>query len=110
MDQVKAILSPAYAFVHGAFADVKSQVVALVIALLAALVMKGWGRIWAMTLACVVVQLLIVMFLPVIQGGRFVIPDFLTAAFWAHALGLYVGFLLVLAFFYFLKRNVLKLT
>ena len=110
MDQVIALVSPAYTFVHAAFADVKSQVSAVIIALLAALLMKAWGRIWAMTLAAVVVQILVRIFLPVLQGGKFVIPDFLTMAFWANALALYIGLFLVIAFFFFIKRNILKLS
>jgi len=109
MDSVMAFVQPAYEFVHAGFSDVRSQVAALIIAAVAAFVMSSWGRLWATALAAVVVHILVGMLLPVLQGGAFTIPDFIALAFWANALALYVGYVLVIAFFFFLKHNVFRM-
>ena len=109
MDSVMAFVQPAYEFVHAGFSDVRTQVAALIIAAVAAFIMNAWGRLWSMALAAVVVHLLVEMILPVLQGGRFMIPDFIALGFWANALALYVGYVLVIAFFFFLKHNVFRM-
>ncbi len=112
MDSVMAFVQPAYEFVHAGFSDVKSQVIAIVIAIVAAVLMKGWGRIWGAALVAVVAHLIIQALLPLVASSAFrlqdLVPDFVSLGFWANALALYVGYLLVIAFFFFLKHHVFR--
>ena len=83
---------------------------ALVIALLAAILMTGWGRLLFMALGATVVHILIRAVMPMAQGGAFTMPD-------AHGRRLlerarsapYVGYLILIAMFFFLKHNVFKM-
>lgn len=113
MDSVMAFVQPAYEFVHAGFSDVKSQITALIIALVAAFVMKNWGRLWLTAVAAVVVHILVGILLPLVTGTGFrvqdLVPDFISVTFWANAFALWVGYVLVIAFFFFLKHNVFRM-
>jgi len=109
MDSIMALLHRAYDFVHAGFADVKSQVMALVIALLAAILMSSWGRWLFVTLGAAVVHVVIGAVMPLAQGGKFAMPDVMAGTFWSMFLGLYVGYLILIAIFFFLKHNVFKM-
>ena len=108
MDSIMAFVRPAYNFVHEGFADVKSQVMGLVIALLAAILMTAWGRLLFVALGATVVHILIQAVLPMASGGGFTMPDIMAGAFWGQTLGTYVGYLILIAVFFFLKHNVFK--
>lgn len=108
MDSIMAFLRPAYEFVHAGFADVKSQVMALVIALLAAVLMTKWGRLIFVAIGAAFVHVAIKTFMPLAQGGAPVMPDVLLPAFWSGFGGLAVGYLILIAIFFFLKHNVFK--
>lgn len=114
MDSVMAFVTPAYNFVHAGFSDVKSQVAAVLIAIVAAILMKSWGRIWGAAIGAVVVHyILLVVLLPLLSGGSFrlqdLVPDFLSLQFLASLAALFVGYVLVIAFFFFLKHNVFRM-
>ncbi len=109
MDSIMAFLRSAYEFVHAGFADVKSQVMALVIALLAAILMTSWGRLIFVAIGAAVVHVLIQAVLPLAQGGKLTIPDIMAMPFWSMFGSLAVGYLILIAIFFFLKHNVFKM-
>lgn len=109
MESIMAFVRPAYNFVHEGFADVKSQVMALVIALLAAILMTAWGRLLFVALGATVVHILINAVMPMAQGGAFTMPDVMAGTFWSATLGTYVGYLILIAIFFFLKHNVFRM-
>jgi hypothetical protein len=109
MESIMAFVRPAYEFVHAGFADVKSQVMALVIALLAAILMTKWGRLLFVALGAAVIHTVIGAVLPMAQGGALAVPDVMAGSFWGMFLGLYVGYLILIAIFFFLKHNVFRM-
>lgn len=83
--------------------DGVNQVVGLVIAALAALMMTSWRGLWATALGAVVVHILIGMVKPMLDGGSLLLPDILTAGFWIAGFALFLGYAIVIAIFYFIK-------
>lgn len=108
MDSIMGFLRSAYEFVHAGFADVKSQVMALVIALLAAVLMTAWGRVIFVAIGAAVVHVLVQAVMPLAQGGKLTIPDIMAMPFWSSFGGLAVGYLILISIFFFLKHNVFK--
>lgn len=109
MDSIMGFLTSAYEFVHAGFSDVKSQVMALVIALLAAILMTSWGRLIFTAIGAAIVHVLIGAVLPMAQGGALAFPDIMGLPFWKGFAGLSVGYLIIIGVFFFLKHNVFKM-
>jgi hypothetical protein len=109
MSNMQPYMNQAYDFIHGGFATVNAQVGLLIIALLAAVMMKEWKQLWTMSLGAVIIQIIALAFMPLLTHGKFALPDFLTLSFWAGALALYIGFVIVITAFFFLKKNVFKM-
>ncbi|MBS0297517.1 MAG: hypothetical protein JSR45_14510 [Proteobacteria bacterium] len=105
MDAAKPVLD----FIHHGFNDVRTSVVAIIIALIAVLMMKTWGRLIFMAIGAVIVHLAIIALLPLVQGGKFVFPDVMSQAFWMQAISLLVGYAILIVVFFFLKKNVFKM-
>jgi hypothetical protein len=60
-------------------------VVGLIIALIAALVMPAWRSLWGTALGAVIVDRLVVMLRPALDGGQIALPDIMTMSFWMTA-------------------------
>jgi hypothetical protein len=112
MDQVSYYLHEFLRFFVGGmregFADV-NVALGILIALVAAYMLPSWRRLWAVALGATVVHLLAEVLIPVLANqSRFALPHNMTElSYWRTALALYLGYLLVIAVFFFLKRNVL---
>jgi hypothetical protein len=83
--------------------DGVNQVVGLVIAAIAALVMTHWRGLWATALGAALVHILIGMLKPMLDGGSLVLPDILSAGFWIAGFALFLGYAIVIAIFFFIK-------
>ena len=83
--------------------DGVNQVVGLVIAAIAALVMTSWRGLWATALGATLVHILIGVLKPMLDGGSMVLPDILTGGFWIAGLALFLGYAIVIAIFFFIK-------
>lgn len=95
-------------YLREGFHDVNA-IQGLIIALLAAFFMSHWGRIWFIALGATVVHIVADMMLPVIVNrAEFMLPPLVEAAFWNKFAALYLGYLVAIAFFFFIKKNVLK--
>lgn len=81
----------------------------LIIALVAAYMMPAWKRIWATALGATIIHLLAEVMIPVLANQtRFALPsNLLEWSYWRTAIALYLGYLVVIAVFFFVKRNVL---
>jgi hypothetical protein len=101
-------MGQAYDFIHGGFATVNAQVGLLIIALIAAFLMKEWKQLWTMALMAVIVQIVAMTVMPLFSHGKFALPDFITIGFWASFAALYIGFVIVIAAFFFVKKRVVK--
>jgi ABC-type glycerol-3-phosphate transport system permease component len=81
----------------------------LIIALLAAYMMRAWDRLLYVALGATIANLIADVLLPVIVNNTpFQLPDMVDKPYWRHAAALYVGYLVVVAVFFFLKKNVLR--
>jgi uncharacterized protein YacL len=90
------------------FANVNGAL-GIIIALVAAYMLASWKRIWAMALGATIVHLIAEIMIPVLANrAQFALPpDLLHLSYWKTAVALYLGYLIVIAVFFFIKRNVL---
>ena len=102
MDMVIAFFQQLWELAQAGFSGV-NQVLGLLIALVAALVMVGWRDLWRTALGAAVVQVIIAAILPMPDGGQLAIPNVLTMTFWMTLLALFLGFAIVIALFFFVK-------
>jgi hypothetical protein len=81
----------------------------IIIALVAAYMLHSWKRLWALALGATVVHLVAEVMIPVLANqARFALPaDLLHKQYWMTAIALYLGYFLVIAVFFFLKKTVL---
>jgi hypothetical protein len=81
----------------------------LIVALVGAYTLNSWKRLWAVALAATLVHLVAEVMIPVLANQtRFALPsDLLSMTYWRTALALYLGYLLVIALFFVVKKNVL---
>lgn len=81
----------------------------LIIALVAAYMLPAWKRIWAIALGATLAHLVAEVVIPVLDNrNRFELPpDMLYWPYWRSAIALYLGYLLVIAIFFYVKKNLL---
>ena len=101
-DSIGAFLTGVFGLAQGGF-DGVNQVMGLLIAIIAALLMPVWSRLWASALGAALVHVAIGVIRPVLDGGSFVLPDLLTLGFWMGVLALFLGYAIVIAVFFFIK-------
>jgi hypothetical protein len=81
----------------------------LVIALVAALLVPAWHRLWAVALGATVVNLVVDTLIPVVANHQsFRLPPLMEVSYWRFALVLFVGYLVVIGVFFFIKRLFLR--
>jgi hypothetical protein len=105
---LQAYLLDAYNFVHTSFASVNSQVALLLVALIAALLMKSWKQLWAMAFIALVLDILVLVFMPLLTHGQFHLPDILALPTLIGFLELYIGLVIVIAIFFLVKSMFVK--
>jgi hypothetical protein len=105
IDSIGAFLSALFGLAQGGF-DGVNQVTGLLIAVIAALVMPAWNRLWASALGAAIAHVVIDTMRPVLDGGAFVLPPLLTMTFWMTLLGLFFGYGIVIALFFLIKSLV----
>lgn len=101
-DSIGAILSGLFGLAQGGF-DGVNQVMGLLIAVIAALLMTSWRRLWASALGAALVHVAIGVIRPVLDGGALVLPPLLTLGFWMALLALFLGYAIVIAVFFLIK-------
>lgn len=101
-DSIGAFLSGLFGLAQGGF-DTINQVTGLIIAVIAALMMPAWSRLWATALGSAFVFILVGLVRPMLDGGAFVMPELLTMTFWMTVLALFLGFAVVIAVMFFIK-------
>ncbi|HEY8947640.1 MAG TPA: hypothetical protein VIM56_02025 [Rhizomicrobium sp.] len=81
----------------------------LIIALVAALFVPAWHRVWAVALGATLVTIILNVLLPVLADhAAFRLPPLMEPNFWRFAAALFVGYLVVIGVFFFLKRIFLR--
>ena len=101
-DSIGAFLTGIFGLAQGGF-DSVNQITGLLIAVIAALMMPAWSRLWATALGAALIDRVIVMLRPVLDGGAFVLPNLLSLGFWMTVLALFLGYAIVIAVFFFIK-------
>ena len=104
-DSIGAFLGGIFGLAQGGF-DGVNQVTGLLIAIIAALLMTAWSRLWATALGAALVHVAIGVLRPVLDGGAFVLPNVLTLGFWMSVLALFLGYAIVIAVFFLIKSLV----
>ena len=104
-DSIGAFLGGIFGLAQGGF-DGVNQVTGLLIAIIAALLMPAWSRLWATALGAALVHVAIGVLRPVLDGGAFVLPNLLTLGFWMSVLALFLGYAIVIAVFFLIKSLV----
>jgi hypothetical protein len=81
----------------------------LVIAVVAALLVPAWHRLWVVALGATIVNLIIDTLIPVVAyHGAFRLPPLMEPGYWRYAAVLFVGYLIVIGVFFFIKRLFLR--
>jgi dolichol kinase len=90
------------------FAHVNA-ILGLIIALIAAYLLPSFRRLWAVALGATIIHLIAEVMLPVLDNREsfHLPPDLLQLSYWRTAIALYLGYLVVIAIFYFIKKRVL---
>jgi hypothetical protein len=92
---------------HDGFYRVNA-ILGLIIAIFAAYSMGAWKRIWTITLGATIVYLVALVMLPVLaNNAAFRLPPLVEMEYWRNAAALYLGFLVIVAVFFFIKTRVL---
>lgn len=107
IDTLMGWLGEAYELLRQGFTGV-NQVQGLLIGIIAALLMKEWKRLWFMAAAAAVIHVIITAMVPVLDGGPFRLPDLVAMPFWLTLIALFLGYVVVIAVFFFIKKSVLK--
>ncbi len=108
METAHPYIDQVVAFFREGFYSVNA-IQGLIIALVAAFIMPGWSRLWAVVLGATVVHLIANVLIPVVAGqAAFKLPPLVEVGYWRDALVLFVGYLVVISVFYFLRRSLLK--
>lgn len=102
LSEVRSLFQGLFAMAQGGF-DGVNQVVGLIIALIAALMMPSWRSLWGTAVGAVIVDRLVVMLRPALDGGSIALPDVMTQSFWMTAFALFLGYAIVIAIFFLLK-------
>ncbi len=105
-------VQPYLAEIHGLFREGFSNVNAvkgLMIALVAAFMLPSWNRLWVIAVGAVVVHVISNILIPVVANhAPFKLPHLVEPVFWRYFLTLYLGYVIVIAAFFFVKKDVLK--
>lgn len=79
----------------------------LIIAFVAAMIIPAWKRLLPLAVGATVVHVLADILVPMIaRHAGFHLPALLSLSFWRFTLTLFLGYIIVIAVFYLLKRVV----
>lgn len=112
MEHVSVYLHDILQFFRDGFRDGFAHVngaLGLIIAVFATYLMTEWKAIWATALGATVAHLISVIMIPVLANERSfqLPPDLLELSYWKTAAALFLGYLVVIAVFFFVKTRLL---
>ena len=99
---IGVFLTGLFGLAQGGF-DSVNQILGLLIAVIATLMMPAWRSLGGTALGAALVHILIGVLRPVLDGGSAVLPDLLSLGFWMTVLALFLGYAIVIAVFFFIK-------
>ena len=101
-DSIGALVGGVFGLAQGGF-DSVNQVTGVLIAVIAALLMPAWSRLWATAFGAALVHVAIGVIRPMLDGAAFVLPNLLSLTFWMGVLALFLAYAIVIAVFFFIK-------
>ncbi len=103
------IVDQAVAYLREGFANINNPK-GLLIALAAVVFMGSWKQWLPLSLVALVIHIAIDQLRPVLSGGEgdVRLPELLSEAFWTQALVLFLGYLVIIGIFYFLKSLIFR--
>lgn len=107
MEAVQPYLDSLVEFLRAGFNET-NQVQGLLIALAATIFMQTWKQWFGIALVAVVVHVAVDVIVPVLSGGEFRLPPMVEPEFWIQCASRYVGYLIVIAIFFAVKRVLLR--
>jgi hypothetical protein len=108
MDSVHALFDQFVALLREGFGEVNG-VRGILIGLAATIFMSSWKQWLPLSLVCVVFHLAVDWIAPILKGGGDLrLPNFFEPGFFNLAGVLFVGYAVIIALFYFVKRLLFK--
>jgi hypothetical protein len=102
------LIDQAVAYLREGFGAV-NQLTGLLIALVLTIFMGSWKQWLPFAVLGAILHILINHFTPVVSNGaELTLPDFTREGFWAQALVLLLGYLIVIGVFFFVKKLIFK--
>lgn len=102
------ILNQILEFMRAGFNEVNA-LQGLIIALIAALLLPAWGRLPMFVVGATLVHIAVDVLRPLISGGGQIrLPEILEFYFWQDVAFLLIGYLIIIAVLYLVRRVFLK--
>jgi hypothetical protein len=95
-------------FIRGGFQQVNA-ILGLLIAIYFAYSLSDWKKLWVTAFGALLTHLVAMVMLPVLDhGAAFRLPPIIELDFLKKAVALYLGYVIAIAVFFFVKKNVLS--
>lgn len=108
MDMIAEALNPVADLLRTGFNQVNA-VLGLIIALIASFQLPAWKKLWEMALAALAFHIVAQLLAPAIDHGAAIrLPALTDLTTWRSWLGIYVGYVILIAVFYFLRTRLLR--
>ncbi len=107
MEDLMQYVQPVLDFLANGFNQVNA-VQGIIIGVIAAFVLRSYGRILVVALIATIVHVVVDVALPAIQGAALTLPPLADVGWWKYVATLYVGYLVVITVFYILKRLLIR--
>jgi hypothetical protein len=103
------LVDQAVSYLREGFANINNPK-GLLIALAATIFMSGWRQWIPVALVATVIHIAIERLAPVLAGGggQVTLPPLMEEAFWTQVLVLFLGYLIIIGVFFFLKGMLFK--
>ncbi len=108
MDQFYQFFGDVLTLFRSGFNQVNAYL-GLIIALIAAFQLSQWKKLWEVALAALLFHVVALMLAPVIDHGAAMrMPALLDASVLRNWLAIYVGYVILIAIFFFIRMRLLK--
>ena len=107
MDMIFHFFNPVLDLFRTGFNQVNA-LLGLIIALIASFQLSAWKRLWELALAALAFHIVALVLAPSIDHGAPIrLPALLDPMVWRNWLAIYVGYVILIAVFYFLRTRLL---
>jgi len=110
MVQIVHYLDEMLAFFREGFAHVNAFL-GLIIALFAAFQLSSWKKLWEYALAATLVHIVALVLIPVVDhNAPLRLPPLVDAGFWRDTAAVYVGYVIIISVFFFVRTRLFKIS